>query len=143
MEHQKTNEGQSQASNNRKNIVSYSITAGVPPGSVLGPLFFLIYVNDLTDGLKCNVKLFADDTSIFTVVQDPNAATDNINHDLQLISLWALKWRMSFKPDATKEAVEVTFSRKISPSDYPPICFNERSRSTKTLESYRFKIILY
>ena len=90
----------------------------------MGPLLFLIYINDLTDGLKCNVKLFADDTSIFTIVHDPTTATDNMNHDLQLISLWALKWRMSFNPDPNKQAVEVTFSRKISPSNYPPICFN-------------------
>ena len=101
-----------------------SITAGVPQGSILGPLFFLIYINDLTDGLKCNVKLFADDTSIFTVVHDPNTAADNMNNDLQLISLWAFKWRMSFNPDPTMQAVEVTFSRKIIPSNYTPICFN-------------------
>ena len=100
------------------------ITAGVPQGSILGPLLFLIYINDLTNGLKCNVKLFVDDTSIFTVVHDPSTAVDNMNHDLQLISLWALKWRMSFNPDPTKQAVEVTFSRKISTSNYQPICFN-------------------
>ena len=94
-----------------------SITAGVPQGSILGPLLFLIYINDLTDGVKCNVKLFADDTSILTVVYDPNTAAENMNHDLQLISLWALKWRMSFNPYPTKQALEVTFSRKISPSN--------------------------
>ena len=102
-----------------------AIEAGVPQGSILGPLFFLIYINDVTDGLKCNVKLFADDTLIFIVVHDPNTAAVDMNHDLSLINLWARKWRMSFNPNPTKQAVEVTFSKKRSPVNHPPISFNE------------------
>ena len=66
-----------------------NISAGVPQGSILGPLFFLIYINDLTQNLKCSAKLFADDTSLFTTVQDPNLAASDMNHDLDLITLWA------------------------------------------------------
>ena len=62
------------------------ISAGVPRGSILGPLFFLVYINDLAVGLKCNVKLFADDTSLFTVVEDANTAANDMNHDLDLIN---------------------------------------------------------
>ena len=85
---------------------------GVPQGSILGPLFFLVYINDLTDNLICNVKLFADDTSLFTVVRDPVSAASDLNHDLNLISQWANNWKMSFNPDPAKQAVEITFSRK-------------------------------
>ena len=102
-----------------------AIEAGVPQGSILGPLFFLIYINDLIDGLKCDVKLFADDTSIFTVVHDPNSAAADINHDLRLINLWASKWRMSFNPDTSKQAIEVTFSKRRCPPNHPMIFFND------------------
>ena len=100
------------------------ISAGVPQGSILGPLSFLVYINDLTDNLICNVKLFTDDTSIFTIVRDPVSAVMDLNHDLNLIRQWADKWKMSFNPDPTKQAVELTFSGKKKPIDHPPILFN-------------------
>ena len=85
----------------------------MPQGSILGPLFFLVYINDLAVvGLKCNVKLFADDTSLFTVVEDSNTAANDMNHDLDLIGQWAHAWRMSFNLDPQKQAVELTFSKK-------------------------------
>ena len=56
---------------NGQSSVWKSVTAGVPQGSVLGPLFFLIYINDLPLGLTTNVKLFAGDTSLFSVVNKP------------------------------------------------------------------------
>ena len=100
------------------------ISAGVPQGSILGPLFFLVYINDLAMDLKCNVKLFADDTSILTIEQDPNTAASDMNHDLEMIKKWAHDWRMSFNPDARKQAVEVIFSRKNKAVDHPVIVFN-------------------
>ena len=61
----------------------------MPQGSILGALFLLVYKNDMAVDLKCNVKLFADDTSLFTVVEDPNTAANDFNHDLDSIGQWA------------------------------------------------------
>ena len=96
----------------------------MPQGSILGPLFFLLYINDLTNNLKCSVKLFADDTSLFTVVQDPNLAVSDMNHDLDQIALWAHDWRMSFNPDPRKQAVELVFTKKRVKTNHPVILVN-------------------
>ena len=54
--------------------------------------------------------LFAVDTSLFTVVDDPNTTANDMNHELDLINLWADIWRMTFIPDPQKKAVEAKFS---------------------------------
>ena len=68
------------------------IEAGVPHGSVLGPLLFLVYINYLEENLKSNVRFFADDTMLFSVVHDPSITADELNHDLDLINTWATQW---------------------------------------------------
>ena len=79
-----------------------SFKAGVPQGSILGPLFFLIFINDLSDNLILNPKLFADDTSLFSVVQDIALSAKNLNDDLKKINKWAFQWKMSFNQDPNK-----------------------------------------
>ena len=80
------------------------VLAGVPQGSILGPLLFLIYFNDLPNDLKSNAKLFADDTSLFTIEKDKKESANILNNDLLLISRWAYNWKMLFNPDPTKPA---------------------------------------
>ena len=75
------------------------IKAGASKGSILGPLLFLIYINDLSDGLNSIAKLFADDTSLFSIVQDLNQWAKNLNLDLSVISRWAYQWKIFFEPD--------------------------------------------
>ena len=53
-----------------------SVNVGAPQGSILGLLLFLIYINDLADGLSSNAKLFADDTSLFSVVHDVDTSAN-------------------------------------------------------------------
>ena len=101
-----------------------NVQAGVPQGSILGPLFFLIYINDLSDDLTSNPKLFADNDSLFSVVQNINSATNDLNTDLIKISDWAFQWKMMLNPDPKKQTQEVIFSRKINKIDPPPIYFN-------------------
>ena len=78
------------------------IKAGVLQGSILGPLLFLVYINDLPERLTSNVKLFADDTSIFSVVRDSSSSSLSLNEDLSKISQWGYKWKMLFNPDISK-----------------------------------------
>ena len=100
------------------------IESGVPQGSVLGPLLFLIYINDLEKNIRSNVKFFADDTMLFSIVKDPVISANTLNNDLDIIYQWAQQWKMEFNPDPTKQATEVLFScKKVSPN-HPQLIFN-------------------
>ena len=100
------------------------ILAGFHQGSILGSLLFLIYINDLPNELKSNAKLFAGDTSLFTLVKDKNENTSIHNNDLLLISKWAYNEKMLFNPDPIKRAHEVIFSKKKITQIPPIISFN-------------------
>ena len=101
------------------------ILAGVPQGLILGPLLFLIYINDLPENLKSSAKLFADDTSLFSTLYNSAESANLLNDALKKISEWAFKWKMLFNPDITKQAQEVIFSRKSTITNHPTVFFNE------------------
>ena len=104
-----------------------SVEADVPQGSILGPLLFLIYINGLSDDLSTTATLFADDTSLFSILQNVNTSARHLNNDLSKISNWTFQWKTSFNPDPSKQAQEVIFSRKIQKTCHPPIYFNNKS----------------
>ena len=101
-----------------------NVKAGVPQGLILGPLLFLIYIKNLPNDLNSNVKLFAEDTSLFSVVHNITGSAILLNSDLFKINEWALQWKMSFNPDPIKQGQEIMFSRKTSKRNHPGLMFN-------------------
>ena len=102
-----------------------NIEAGVPQRSIFRPLFFLIYIKDLSDGLTSNPKLFADDTSLFSVIHNINSTANHLNSDLIKISNLAFQWKIRFNSDPNKQAQEVIFRRKINKIDHLPLYFKQ------------------
>ena len=100
--------------------------SGIPQGSVLGTLLFLIYISDLHDGRKALCKIFADDTSLFSKVYDTHKSASELKDDLEKKSDWIYQWKMQFNPDPNKHANEFIFSQKTSSNNllHPPIKFN-------------------
>ena len=95
------------------------IEAGVPQGSVLGTLLFLIYINDLENGIILYVKCFAGDNSLFSIVTNPTLSAFELNSDLKVIENWAYQWKMLFNPDHNKQAIGMLLSRKRVDQNHP------------------------
>ena len=90
---------------------------------------FLIYINGLPDSFSSNCKLFADDTSFFSIVHEITISSSELNSDLTKASEWDFKWKMSFNPDPSKLAQGVIFSRKLKTVPHPTITFNKNPLS--------------
>ena len=105
---------------NGQNSSWANVHAGVPQGSILGPLIFLIYISDLSDNLTSNAKLFADDTSLFSVVHDVNTSAKELNEYLKklIIRLSDGNW-ISILSRASKPRKSISVANQRD----RPICF--------------------
>ena len=97
------------------------IKAGVPQGSILGPLFFLIFINDIIIDIQSNIKLFADDTSLYLIVDDPINTATILNSDLDKIHEWSRKWLVTFNAKKTETMI---ISRKSNKPHHPDLIMN-------------------
>ena len=87
----------------------------------MGPILWLLYVNDIINGIESEILLFADDTCCFASGIDPAETALIINRDLELISNWAKKWKLSFNTGKSKDVI---FSENKVLFNSPPLIFN-------------------
>ena len=90
--------------------------AGVPQGSVLGPLLFLVYINDIVEDIESGINLFAGDTSLSLVVRNPSDAGMTLQDDINKINNSAELWLVKFNPVKSESLV---ISRKVSKPVHP------------------------
>ena len=95
-----------------------AVFAGVPQGSILGPLLFLIFINDIVTCIGAYIRLFADDTSLYTIVNLPDLAAIILYTDLKTIFDWANAWLVAFNASKT---LSIIFSRKANPVVHPSL----------------------
>ena len=91
-----------------------NLTAGVPQGSILEPLLFPTYINYLPGGIASSFKMFADDTSLFSQIENKSCSNFQINKNLKTIIKWAFSGKMLFNPDPINQAIEVFFHINVT-----------------------------
>jgi hypothetical protein len=90
--------------------------AGVPQGSILGPLLFLVFINDVVDDIESDINLFADDTSLMNIIEQIQDSYATLNRDLEKLSEWADQWLVTYNAAKT---VSLHISRRQYDDAHP------------------------
>lgn len=93
------------------------VISGTPQGTILGPILFLSYINDIVDSVSSKIKLFADDTKIYRELRNPSLDEQYLQTDLNNLGKWAKKWQLRFNEEKC-EAMRITHSRDKSTTNY-------------------------
>ena len=101
-----------------------SVEAGVPHGSILGLLLFFLYINDIVENINSSIRLFADETTLYIIVNNPLHVANQLNSDLSKIHQWATKWLVTFNPSKSESII---FSRKRNKSNHPNLVMDRQS----------------
>ena len=109
------------------------INSGVPRGSVLGPLLFLVYINDITEGLESIPLLFADDTALLEIVDSPDESAFTLNDDLEKISNCSQKWLVIMNPSKCEVIV---FSAKKNKPFHPELYLDDSTISEVSSQTH-------
>lgn len=93
------------------------VVSGTPQGTILGPILFVSYINDIADCVSSNIKLYADDTKIYRELRNPTSDIQTLQSDLDSLGHWANTWQLHFNEEKC-EAMRITHSREKSSTDY-------------------------
>ena len=110
---------------------SHPVNSGVPQGTILAPLLFLCYINDLPSSIQCKIGLYADDTILYSTIHTLSDCI-TLQKDLDSLTQWATKWKMSFNPDKS-EHMKITHKHN-------PVLFNYtlKNQSIKEVTSAKY-----
>ena len=118
---------------NGSNSTWKPVTSGIPQGSVLGPILFVLYINDLPSNILSDVYMFADDTKIFNIIKSPEDQ-ETLQNDLDTLSMWSDKWLLKFHPEKCKvmhlgKAGDTEYSYKLKEGDtYHELSYTEEEK---------------
>ena len=95
----------------------------------MGPPLFLVYINDLPHRLRCNAKLFPDDSSVFLTISKPAISSSNLNEDLRKIALWVHQWKK-------KRTRDCSFLEKNNDTSHPGQYLNNARIQRQSVQNH-------